>query len=158
MLILVCPQRASWVIIYFTHTCSEKAANVKKYCNIAADVIQYQTGGAVMDSIGSYLKKQRERLSLSLNAVCDQTGITSTRLNRIERNLVNEPSPEALKKLAGLYQIDLIYLYKLAGYLDNFDTKGQVQPFTNYEILNDDERNFIQQSINFLAEKHFTTN
>lgn len=111
-----------------------------------------------MNSIGSYLKKQRERLSLSLNAVCDQTGITSTRLNRIERDLVNEPSPEALKKLAELYQIDLIYLYKLAGYLENIDIKGQVQPFTNYELLNDDERNFIQQSINFLAKKYFIAN
>lgn len=108
-----------------------------------------------MNSVGSYLKKQRVKLSLSLNAVCEQTGITATRLNRIERDQVNEPSPEALKKLAELYQLDLIYLYKLAGYLENTDIAGQIQPFTNYEILSDEECKFIQQSIDFLAKRHF---
>lgn len=110
-------------------------------------------GGEIMISVGAYLKRQRERLSLSLNAVCEQTGITSTRLNRIERNLINEPSPDALKKLATLYQIDLIHLFKLAGYLDDQITK-EVYPFRNYEILNDDECEFIQQSIDFFAKKH----
>ena len=111
-----------------------------------------------MDSIGSYLKKQRIKLSLSLNAGCEQTGITATRLNRIERNQVNEHSPEVLKKLAVLYQTDLIYLYKLAGYLENTDIMEQIQPFRNCEILNDEEREFIQQSIDFLAKKHFVAN
>lgn len=110
-----------------------------------------------MDSIGSYLRKQRNRLSLSLNAVCEQTGITTTRINRIELGQVNEPSPEVLKKLATLYQVDLIYLYKLAEYLQNNDIPGEVQPFNNYEVLDDDERNFIQQTIDFLAGKHFGT-
>ncbi|WP_019849366.1 helix-turn-helix domain-containing protein [Desulfitobacterium sp. PCE1] len=110
-----------------------------------------------MSSVGSYLKKQRAKLSLSLNDVCEQTGITTTRLNRIERNQVNEPSPEVLKKLAVLYQIDLIYLYKLAGYMENVDVTGQIQPFINYEILDKEEREFIQNSIDFLAQKHFKT-
>lgn len=111
-----------------------------------------------MNSIGPYLRIQRERLSLSLNAVCEQTGITATRLNRIERNLVNEPSPNVLKKLAILYQIDLIYLYKLAGYLENININEQAQPFENYEVLNDAERNFIQHSIDFFAKKHYAAN
>jgi len=111
-----------------------------------------------MNSIGSYLKNHRIKLSLSLNDVCEKTGITATRLNRIERNQVNEPSPGVLKKLAVLYQIDLIYLYKLAGYLEDTDISGQVQPFKNYEVLSDEERGFIQQSIDFLAQKHFAAN
>lgn len=111
-----------------------------------------------MDSIGSYLKKQRIRLSLSLNAVCDQTGITATRLNRIERGKVNEPSPEVLKKLASLYQEDLIYLYKLAGYLENENIPEKIHPFKNLELLNDNERNFIQKAIDFLAERHLAQN
>lgn len=60
--------------------------------------------------------------------------------------------------MAVLYQVDLIYLYKLAGYLENADISGQVQAFKNYELLSGEERNFIQQSIDFLAEKHFTAN
>lgn len=111
-----------------------------------------------MNSIGFYLRDQRVKLSLSLNNVCEQTGITTTRLNRIELGQVNEPSPEVLKKLAGFYKIDLIYLYKLAGYLDNNDISRQIQPFNNYEILSDEERNFIQQAIDFLAGKHYATN
>lgn len=106
-----------------------------------------------MVSVGVYLKRHRERLSLSLNAVCEQTGITTTRLNRIERNLINEPSPDALKKLAVLYGIDLIHLFKLAGYLDD-QVSNEVYPFKNYEILNDDECKFIQQSIDFFARRH----
>lgn len=109
-----------------------------------------------MISVGALLKRHRERLSLSLNAVYEQTGITSTRLNRIEHNLINEPSPDALKKLAILYQIDLIHLFKLAGYLDDQVTK-EVYPFRNYEILNDDECEFIQLSIDFFAKKHSTS-
>jgi len=111
-----------------------------------------------MNSIGSYLREQRVKLCLSLNDVCEQTGITNTRLNRIELEQVNEPSPEVLKKLAEFYKVDLIYLYKLAGYLDNDDISRQIQPFNNYEILNDEERNFIQQAIDFLAGKHLVTN
>ncbi len=108
-----------------------------------------------MNSVGFYLKKQRAKLSLSLNAVCEQTGITTTRLNRIERDQVSEPSPDVLKKLAVLYQVDLIYLYKLAGYLENTDISGQIQPFINYELLSDEECEFIQKSIDFLAKRHF---
>lgn len=111
-----------------------------------------------MNSIGFYLRDQRVKLSLSLNDVCEQTGITTTRLNRIELGQVNEPSPEVLKKLAEFYKIDLIYLYKLAGYLDNDDVSRQIQPFNNYEILSDEERNFIQQAIDFLAGNHFVAN
>lgn len=115
-------------------------------------------GGVTMNSIGSYLRDQRVKHSLSLNDVCEQTGITTTRLNRIELGQVNEPSPEVLKKLAEFYKVDLIYLYKLAGYLESNNFSRQIQPFNNYEILSDEERNFIQQAIDFLAGKHFATN
>lgn len=111
-----------------------------------------------MDSIGSYLKNQRKLHSLSLNDVCERTGITTTRLNRIERNLINEPSPGVLKKLSALYKVDIIFLYKLAGYLEVKDLKEQVQPFRNSENLNAAEREFIQHSIDFLIKKNFTDN
>jgi len=111
-----------------------------------------------MNSIGAYLREQRIRLSLSLNDVYEQTGITSTRLNRIELDRVNEPSPEVLKKLAVLYRIDLIYLYKMVGYLEDTDILSQLKPFNNYEMLSDEERNFIQQAIDILAKNHLPAN
>ena len=97
----------------------------------------------MMNSVGAYLREQRVKLSLSLNDVYEQTGITSTRLNRIELDRVNEPSPEVLKKLADLYRIDLIYLYKMAGYLDDTDILPQLKPFKNYEVLNDEEQDQV---------------
>lgn len=112
----------------------------------------------MMNSVGAYLRGQRVKLSLSLNDVYEQTGITSTRLNRIELDQVNEPSPEVLKKLAELYQVDLIYLYKMAGYLDETDILPQIKPFKNYEVLSDEERNFIQQAIDILAKNHLSEN
>ena len=66
-----------------------------------------------MSSIGDYLRLLRTKRNLSLNDVFNSTGITTTRLNRIELGQVNEPSPLVLKKLSELYQVDLIKLYKI---------------------------------------------
>ena len=112
----------------------------------------------MMNSVGAYLREQRVKLLLSLNDVYEQTGITSTRLNRIELDRVNEPSPEVLKKLADLYRVDIIYLYKMAGYLDDTDILPQLKPYKNYEVLNDEELNFIQQAIDILAKNHLSAN
>ena len=46
-----------------------------------------------MSSIGDYLRLLRTKRNLSLNDVFNSTGITTTRLNRIELGQVNEPSP-----------------------------------------------------------------
>lgn len=112
----------------------------------------------MMKSIGTFLREQRTKFSLSLNDVYEHTGITNTRLSRIELDRVNEPSPEVLKKLASLYRIDLIYLYKMAGYLEDKDISPQLKHFSNYEALNEEEYNFIQQAIDILAKNHLSAN
>lgn len=111
-----------------------------------------------MNPVGPYLRELRTELSLSLNDVCKKTGITTTRLNRIELGQINEPSPEVLKKLSAFYHINLLELYKMAGYLEDTNFPEQTIPFFNYETLSCEERNFIQQSIDFLVKKHYTTN
>ena len=107
-----------------------------------------------MGSIGEYLRSLRTKRHLSLNDVFSSTGITTTRLNRIELGQINEPSPLVLKKLSELYQVDLINLYKMAGYLEDSDIGSRVFPFSNYELLDNEECEFIQNTINFFVRKN----
>ncbi|ACZ19194.1 transcriptional regulator, XRE family [Thermanaerovibrio acidaminovorans DSM 6589] len=107
-----------------------------------------------MSSIGDYLRLLRTKRNLSLNDVFNSTGITTTRLNRIELGQVNEPSPLVLKKLSELYQVDLIKLYKMAGYLEDKDIGERVVPFSNYEILDNEECEYIQNTIDFFIRKN----
>jgi len=107
-----------------------------------------------MESVGLYLRTLRTQRDLSLNAVCAQTGITTTRLNRIELGEVKEPSPEVLKKLSEFYGVDLLNLYLLAGYLKSSDIAERSIPFRNYEILDADECGYIQQTIDFFIVKN----
>lgn len=108
-----------------------------------------------MSSIGDYLLRLlRTKRNLSLNDVFNSTGITTTRLNRIELGQVNEPSPLVLKKLSELYQVDLIKLYKMAGYLEDKDIGERVVSFSNYEILDNEECEYIQNTIDFFIRKN----
>ncbi len=109
-----------------------------------------------MESVGIYLRTLRTKKNLSLNDVCKNTGLTTTRLNRIELGEVKEPSPEVLRKLAEFYNVDLMNLYILAGYLKKTDITERCNPFKNYEILDADECGYIQKTIDFFAEKNHT--
>lgn len=71
-----------------------------------------------MRKLGKKLKKLRIENKLSLAKVQHMTGITDTRLKRIEDGNIFEPSPFTLKKLAKLYNVNVIEFYQLAGYLD----------------------------------------
>lgn len=110
-----------------------------------------------METVGIYLRTLRTNKKLSLNDVCKNTGLTTTRLNRIELDEVKEPSPEVLKKLAEFYNVDLMNLYVLAGYLNRADISAGCIPFKNYEILDADECGYIQKTIDFFIEKNHTT-
>lgn len=105
-----------------------------------------------MSKVGEYLKKIRLNQNLSLNDVYEKTGITDSRLNRIELEK-NEPSPNILKQLSKLYNIDLINLYLMAGYLDNTNISNREIPFYNFEILDDEEKEYIQQTIDFFIKR-----
>ena len=107
-----------------------------------------------MESVGTYLRTLRTRRNLSLNDICIKTGLTTTRLNRIELGEVKEPSPEVLKKLAEFYNVDLLNLYILAGYLKKSDIAERCNPFKNFEILDADECGYIQKTIDFFIEKN----
>lgn len=73
-----------------------------------------------MSKLGEYLKSVRIQQGLSLKDVYKDTGISDSKLSRIENGSnMSEAAPGILQALAELYKIDLVELYLIAGYLDD---------------------------------------
>lgn len=105
-----------------------------------------------MKTVGTYLKNIRLELNMSMEDVTKHTGITDSRLNRLEHGKLKEPSPFMLKKLSELYHISLIDLYKRIGYLSNDKTTDT--NFFHIEQLSEGEIKHIQSQIDFLIANH----
>jgi HTH-type transcriptional regulator, competence development regulator len=105
-----------------------------------------------MSALGDRLKESREKCGLSLKKTYEITGITDSRLSRMERGQI-DCTPDDLKKLAHLYNIQLIPLYVLAGYLNEEDIKEYQFVFQGASSLDFDEKQHIQSHIDFLNKK-----
>jgi transcriptional regulator with XRE-family HTH domain len=105
-----------------------------------------------MSVLGDRLKECRKKCGLSLEKVTQITGITDSRLSRMERGQIN-CTPDDLKKLARLYNIQLIPLYVMAGYLTEDDIKEYQLVFRGVSSLNDEEKQLIQSHIDLLNKK-----
>lgn len=99
-------------------------------------------------NLGSHLKLFREKKGMSLQQVAEYTGITDSRLCRIEQGKVECP-PKDLKKLSAIYGIPLIDLYLDAGYLTANDISGSNCAMRGIAFLEEEEKQFIQESIDF---------
>ena len=88
-----------------------------------------------------------------MEEIYTQTGITDSRLRRIERGM-NEagPSFETLKALSVCYNANLIDLYLAAGYLDEESLSSYQRVFKNAELLREEEKENIQKQINLFVE------
>lgn len=106
-----------------------------------------------MVALGEYLKRIRMQRELSLKDVYKETGISDSKLSRIENgtNLSN-PAPCILQSLSKLYNVNLIELYCLAGYLDEEALSSYEQVFQNVDLLTEDERNHIQTQIDLFTK------
>ena len=62
------------------------------------------------------------------------------------------PSPDILKSLADLYNINLVELYLLAGYLDKDSLSSYKEGFNNTHLLTAQEKNHIQEAINLFTK------
>lgn len=107
-----------------------------------------------MNLLGSYLKAKRNEKGLSLNDVYNQTGLTDSRVSKLENNSYKEPSPIMLKTLAELYEISTVELFIKAGYLtyDSLDLCSQI--FHGIELLKEEDKKHIQEQIDYLASKN----
>lgn len=105
-----------------------------------------------MSDFGKRLKAYREALGLSLQQVNEQTGITNSRLSRIEKGTVECP-PIDLKKLARVYGLQTIPLFMEAEYLDQEDVAEYQFVFRGVSELDEEERCHIQEQIDFIIKK-----
>lgn len=69
------------------------------------------------ESLGDYLREQRQAARLSLRQLSDLAGVSNPYLSQIERGL-KKPSAEILQELAKGLQISAESLYVKAGFLD----------------------------------------
>lgn len=106
-----------------------------------------------MNSLGNYLKEARIKQGLSLKDVYRETGISDSRLSRIENGTTAfEVSPSFIKALAKLYKIELVDLLINAGYLDTEALSSYERIFRNVDLLSDVEKNHIQEQIDLFTK------
>lgn len=70
--------------------------------------------GRTVESLGDYLREQRESSRLSLRQLAEQAGVSNPYLSQIERGL-RRPSAEVLQQLAKALRISAEQLYLRAG-------------------------------------------
>lgn len=70
--------------------------------------------GKTVESLGEYLREQRESSRLSLRQLAEQAGVSNPYLSQIERGL-RRPSAEVLQQLAKALRISAEHLYLRAG-------------------------------------------
>jgi transcriptional regulator with XRE-family HTH domain len=73
---------------------------------------------ANMNSIGDYIRQQREQAKISLRQLADQTGVSNPYLSQIERGL-RKPSADILQQIAKGLRISAEALYVQAGILED---------------------------------------
>jgi transcriptional regulator with XRE-family HTH domain len=73
---------------------------------------------ATMNSIGDYIRQQREQAKISLRQLAEQAGVSNPYLSQIERGL-RKPSAEILQQIAKGLRISAEALYVQAGILED---------------------------------------
>ena len=101
--------------------------------------------------LGEQLRKLRQDSTFSLNDVYQKTGIHDSVLSHIEKGETQNPA--TLKKLARLYNVNVISLYLLCGYLNENDLTQYQRCFSGVDLLTDEERDLVQKQIGILIKK-----
>jgi transcriptional regulator with XRE-family HTH domain len=78
--------------------------------------------GKTVETLGDYLREQRQANKLSLRQLAEATGVSNPYLSQIERGL-RRPSAEVLQSLAKALRISAETLYVQAGILDPEDSE-----------------------------------
>ena len=72
----------------------------------------------MLTKLGKELGKARAARELSLEAAAGPAKISGAYLHKLEKGVVNNPSPRVLARLAVTLEIPYLRLMELAGYLD----------------------------------------
>jgi HTH-type transcriptional regulator, competence development regulator len=72
----------------------------------------------MLDRLGDELRRSRASKGLSLEAVAGPAQISAAYLHKLERGVVENPSPRVLARIAASLGVSYLRLMDLAGYLD----------------------------------------
>ena len=106
-----------------------------------------------MSKFGDYLRQLRNEKGISQADVFNLTGITNSRLSKTENGADNTLNPAELKKLASIYEVAVIPIYIMAGYLEPSDLEEYRSGFKGIELLDKDEKEHIQYQIDFINRR-----
>ena len=98
--------------------------------------------------IGEKLKAIRISKKISINTVSEKTGITNSRLSKIERGIIPHPSLDDINAILKVYEVPLLSVLCEEGDCDKRD--GVLK---NLELLSDFEINHIQAEIDFILKE-----
>ena len=99
--------------------------------------------------IGEKLKAIRISKKISNKShVSEKTGITNSRLSKIERGIIPHPSLDDINAILKVYEVPLLSVLCEEGYCDKRD--GVLK---NLELLSDFEINHIQAEIDFILKE-----
>ncbi|QAT40874.1 helix-turn-helix domain-containing protein [Clostridium sp. JN-9] len=68
------------------------------------------------ETFGKYIERLRDHKGYSQRKLAQVTGISNTTINRIEKNITNNPDLNTLKLLAKHLDVDEIYMLEASGY------------------------------------------
>ncbi|MFN8098980.1 MAG: helix-turn-helix transcriptional regulator [Dermatophilaceae bacterium] len=92
--------------------------------------------GDLGNSLGEYLREQRQNARLSVRQLSELAGVSNPYLSQIERGL-KKPSAEILQQLAKGLEVSAESLYVRAGLLDPHDKPAPEAPDTRRVIAGD---------------------
>ncbi len=72
----------------------------------------------MLKALAEVLRETRNARGVSLEAIAQPAKFSAPYLLKLERGVVNSPSPRVLARLAAVLEISYLRLMELAGYLD----------------------------------------
>ena len=106
-----------------------------------------------MSELGDYLRNARNEKGMRQAKDQTQIGITKNRFCKADKGAVFFFSEPRLKKLAVLYGVPVVPLFIMAGFLETSDLEEYRSGFKNTSMLDLDEKNHIQDQIDFIIKK-----
>lgn len=97
-----------------------------------------------LPDVGSFIKEQRERSSLSIRKLADMTGVSNPYLSQIERG-IRTPSAEILRSIADALSIRTETLYEKAGLLDVNDAPDVINAINADKNLSNAHKNALAE-------------
>ena len=99
-------------------------------------------------SFGKYLKQLRLSKGLSMADVFNRTGITNSRLSKIEHDQITDPTMAVICKLSNCYQVNVINILNEAGM-----GIAKPVPLQHTSFLTSKELEVVQQIIDLFTKE-----